>query len=471
MNKKRKRILIIATAFLVLIVAGIAGRRYIPFSKLWKVSSVPESEFIKPVDRVDVPNTLFCDFEVDPKTGNTDGLYKGNAHSGQFSAKAFGKNSYSIAIDRTPAQIGVSPLNAVAVSAWVYVFPTKSEINGSFVFSANNDLGVNICWKSVGVYGSHVPQGKWFKISGYFDLSDIQWKPNFKIQVYFWNNSATDILIDDYFIVFGKGQQRRGDSTYVDMTKPEGYQPAFNKPPYPFIYLEAFDIGNQNSIYLVQDGTKKEGKIGPTDNIFVGNYSGKKDGLEDVVIQRTNGTVECFHFSVEKGRFEKATMTANLVKLPPSCVVEKSGVDGYLVKQYNPSTKNYNQSYAGKTIGPDTLKPTDQLYMQLTDAQGRTHDFRYNRDWRYDLKEVKFTENTFQILYNIDFTGYEADHNPKYYEKLTILAGRFFKPNLTSFCVVAGNYKKVKGVVKKSEWANLPELPDKVQFFNYPVVK
>jgi hypothetical protein len=468
MNKKQKRFLLIGSLVILLIIAGIAGSRYIPFSKLWKVSSVPESEFIKQPDRVEVPNTLSYDFEVDPKSGNTSGLQQGNAHSGLFSAKAFGKNSYSIAIDRIAGQLGVNPLNAAAVSTWVYVFPTKNDVNGAFVFSVNNELGVNVCWKSVGVSGPAIPQGKWFKISGLFDLSDIKWKPEYKIQIYFWNNSSTDILVDDYFIVFGKGTERRGDSTWVDMTKGVAHQPVFNKPPYPVVYLEAVTVESQSSVYLFLKGSEKAGRIGPSDRLMAGHFSSINDGLDDLLIVRTNGLNECFHFSKDKGCFEKVPIATPPGKQADPCLIENPGKGLYVVKTYDPGKKGYVSLFSGKTIGADTLKPSDHLFLGITDARGKSHQFRYNRDWRYDFKEILFNDTTFQILANIDFTGYELDHNPKYYEALTIVTGKFFSPSSISFCVVAGNCRKAKGTTNCKEWANLPELPDKVQFFNYP---
>ncbi|MEI6900930.1 MAG: hypothetical protein WCL00_13720, partial [Bacteroidota bacterium] len=383
------------------------------------------------------------------------------------------KNSYSIAIDRTPAALGVEKLDAASLSSWVYIFPTKNEVNGAFVMSVNNKMGVNVFWKGIFVSGTELPMGKWFKISGLFDLSEIKWTPEDKIQVYFWNNSSCDILVDDYYIVFGAGKERRGDSAMVDMTKGQPFQPKFNTPPYPFIYLEATDIHNENSIFLVNDGKTKEGRIGTTDHVYAGKFSGAKDGLDDLLVTRANGSKECFHFSKGKGAFEKVQILGAIpleVEKTGVIMIEKSRVASYLVKQFEPASKQFKQLFAGKSIGRDTLKPSDQIFAGFNDAAGRSHTFRYNRDWRFDLKEIQFSDTTFRIISNVDFKGYEEDHNPKYYEKLMMVPGKFFSPGVTSFCVVAGNLKKWKGNAKTStEWANLQGLPDKVQFYNYPV--
>ena len=607
MNKKQKHFFLILSLVLLLIVVSLAGIRYLPFHKFLKVSSVPESEFKNPGNRIEVPNTLFCDFEVDPKTGNTNGLYQGIAHSGQFSTKAFGKNSYSIAIERAPGEISCSHINAVGLSAWVYVFPTDKEIIGSYVFSANNDLGINICWKSVGVTGQGIPQGKWFKISGHFDLSDIKWKPNYKIQVYFWNNSNTDMLVDDYYIVFGAAPKRKGDTTLTDMTSVQPFQPRFNYPPFPLINLEKEEINNRNSVYLINDGDDKTGDISPNDQLFAGNFTGNNDGRDDLLVIKSTGNCELYHFCDEKSRFSKIktiippdlltffsrgkviqgkftgavpeelliikdkelligsfdkikihcssntddqtpfktiirvkekdlpalntasgnrcfsadvdgdkqselliindngswdlfkyssstiplfksiasgkensipewnlkdfTCTINtgrfLSAIPNDLILttsrnKETKMNGFSLLKFTAGLKQFGAlfpekyHFPGKTIGLDTLKTGDQFFSGLFDNTGRNRIFRYNRDWRYDLKEIRFNDSTFQILSNIDFNGFEKDHNPKYYEELRIVKGCFLQPEISAFLVIAQNHKK------------LASLPNSIQFYSYP---
>jgi hypothetical protein len=271
MKRTQKRIAILTVSIILLIIAVMAGIRYLPLNMILRISSSPETEFVSST-RISqqAPNSLFFDFEVDPNTGNKDGLRQGIAHSGQFAAKAFGKNSYSISINRTAGEVGLDNLKAVGLSAWVYIFPTEKEIQGAYVFSVNNDLGVNICWKSVSVSGNDLPKEKWFKISGLFDLSDIKWKPEYKIQVYFWNNSSSDILVDDYFIVFGGPKERRGDSALVDMTREQPFVPRFNYAPFPFFYFEKQEINNLNSSFIINDRNSKDGYISPLARILSG---------------------------------------------------------------------------------------------------------------------------------------------------------------------------------------------------------
>ena len=71
-----------------------------------------------------------------------------------------------------------------------------------------------------------------------------------------------------------------------------------------------------------------------------------------------------------------------------------------------------------------------------------TEILRYNRDWRYDLKQIRFSDSTFRVLANIDFLGYENDHNPKYYEMLKIIPGNFTDAKKTSLMVIGRNKTK-----------------------------
>ncbi|MBN1200097.1 MAG: hypothetical protein JXA23_12140, partial [Bacteroidales bacterium] len=172
--KKRKRLFILLGAVLILLVLFTLGViKYIPWHKLMKIPTSSEVAFVDqdPMQNV-APNTLSFDFEVDSTQGVPNGIYKGIAHSGNYSAKAFGKNSFSISVVRDAGEIGLENLKGVAMSAWVYVLPTENEVNGSLVFAVNNSVGVNICWKGVHFNGPLIPIEKWTKVSAYFDLSD-----------------------------------------------------------------------------------------------------------------------------------------------------------------------------------------------------------------------------------------------------------------------------------------------------------
>ena len=293
-NRKKRLGLFGLFCFIILVCAAI-GMKYFPLNKILTRKAVPETEFINQQSiRSQAPNSLFFDFEVDSGTAERSGFYKGIAHSGQYSTKAFGKNSFSFSVERKAGDIGLSNLRAVALSAWIYIFPSQHEIQASLVFAVSNALGVNSCWKGVMIGGDKIPEGKWFKVSGFFDISDISIKPDDKINVYLWNNSSVDLLADDYYIVFGGPREKKGDSALVDMTRNTGFPPKFNYPPFPDIYFEKEEIGNRNSAFLVDDGREQKGNFSVTDKLFTGHFLGNAAGTDDLLAVRQDGRTELY---------------------------------------------------------------------------------------------------------------------------------------------------------------------------------
>lgn len=564
MIKRNKKLTIAALLLILSVVAVAVGLKYFPFTKVMKLPAAADKEFVNPErPKVLPPNTLSYDFELAPGKEIPGGFYKGIAHSGQYSVQAFGQNSFSTAIERTAKEIGPENLKAVALSAWIYVFPTKNEVQASLVFTASNDLGVNVYWQGVGVREPGVPRGKWFKVSGYFDLSAVAFKPGYKLQIYFWNNSRTDILVDDYYVVFGGAVDRRGDSARVDLTKPEGFRPRPNYPPFPVEFLEReqlpaglmpgdlkptdlavagdfFNTGNDGLIVSRPDGkinpfifcknsgsfrkvtitnpgviagsgkikkvvccksggnqpdkvvilTDKElllSALSPVENgckqndavqttltvlsrfqgaltdVLCGDFTG--DNRNRILAVREDGTWELLQPEPGAGKTitlksifqgsKQAVGLWNQNEYQPTLTSGKfvagaghdvilttvrSKSDGkfsYTLLRLNPSKAAWEPLYPatrdhlGITTGQDTLKPTDRFYT-VSDGS-KTRIFRYNRDWRYDLKEIRFNDTSFTIVADVDFRGYDKDRNPKYYEKLTLIPGCYAEPSVTRF--------------------------------------
>jgi hypothetical protein len=609
MQKKQKRIVIFSVILFVLVVAAVVIVQYVPISKILQVSGSKEPAFVnRQYTRPEVPNTLYCDFEVDPNSGNTGKLYKGIAHSGQYSTKTFGKNSFSFAVERKAGDIGIENLGAVAMSAWVYVFPGKDDPSGSLVFTASNDK-INVAWKGVPVGGSDVPRGKWFKVSGMFDISDVKFRPEYNLVFYFWNTSSADILVDDLYISFGGPKPRRGDSTLTDLTHGIPFSPRFNSPPYPFHLFEKEETGNGTSSFLVKNDKIKEGDISPYDRIFSGHFVSGNSGTEELLVIGRDGNAGLYSFCREKksfrkilpvipsdlqpffrsgdiltgsftspgilqlllsgpgglllGEFEKVkdrcsgdavkTVFKPLLKIPSDPFQTGKGqliaadLDGnriteilsvaengswkvfrfenpkgspallasgdsdplkqwnrqknpcritagrflrnrqqdlllsvsggkskpgpaWTLLRYDPASRTFipcygeKQNFLGKTIGPDTLKPGDEFLTGNFDRSGTATVFRYNRDWRYDLKEIRFGDTTFQVVANMDFSGYESDFNPKYYEVLRLVPAMLVTPGLTSLLVIGKNCKsRDPGSHECDEFIDLPDLPGTVQ--------
>lgn len=592
---KKKRYLIALGVLLPLsIIAVTLGLKYFPLNKVVSIPSSSEKEFLNSQKiHAQAPNSLCFDFEVDPGKPTPDGFYKGIAHSGLFSAKAFGQNSFGAAIERTAREIGVENLKEVSLSTWVYVFPTTKEVNATFVLAASNELGVNICWKGVGLSGTGIPCGKWFKISGKLDLSEVQFKPEYKLKIYFWNNSPTDILVDDYYMVFGSQPDRRGDTVFVDMTKETSFNPRLNFPPFPTVSLERVH------------GWKKMKEISPSDKIISGDFLNDQERLEEILVVHKGlkpfflsfcaSSTEIrkipFHTpssalpfftsgNIWKGKFlaaqgeqllmasENGMMLGKFTNSKGPCASEseiifnivwqsfdkklsgiymkdnqwvfpgdfnkdgisellllmdhgywkilqfdqakkdsweilaegdrnpvrewdrsvfeiglsvdhfladigqdvilsvvknkQTGKSDYSLRWYHSSGGKFESKYPekseyfGKTIGLDTLKPTDRFFTSASESgQGRMV-LRYNRDWRFDLKQLTFNDTAFQIQANVDFHGYDKDHNPKYYESLRIIPGKYTVQGNTTYFILGSNKEETT------------ELPDVMELYSFP---
>ncbi len=617
----KKSIVIILALLLSAFAFYYIGKKFFPFNKFFGARVIPANILLSGAySNSETANSLLCNFEIDPREKLPPGFYKGIAHSGHFSAKAFGKNSYSLAIEQTAGQIGIDKLKSIAMSAWIFIFPTDKEPDGIYVLSVTNAFGISKCWKGIYVKGSSAPHGKWFRISGLFDLSEIILQPGNKIHIYFWNRSHTDILVDDYYIIFGGQKERRGESTLTDLTKNPVFNPRFNFPPFPTFYAEKEEISNRNSADLAPDNSVKGGDIFPEDKIIAGNFLQTRYGTDAILVIPSSGKPELFSFcpastsfkkinvilpsevlsffksaKALKGRFTENTYDEVLLegdhefivgsftpltilcstmkaassefkviwKSDPAFMatglkskgarilagdlfgdrytelltinddgswkilkflsgkVQKGGwtvmasgrrknspfvnpgygqikitlgrflphcpQDLILTVTGNQTGKKLTSSllkfdfaqsafvppdqntFDGKLkiIGLDTLKPSDIFLFGDFRGNKEPQVLRYNRDWRFDLKELNFNDTTFSILGNVDFHGYDKDHNPKYYGVLKLVAGRIIDPARTSLLVIGRNCKNDDFATDHcKEYQNLPELPDFISVYS-----
>lgn len=552
MNKPTKKLLLILL-ILCVIASGILIflKRY-SLSGIFSRGTTPLKEHAMVAGMA--PNSFLYNFESDTVNFNKDDFRKGLAHSGQISAKAFGKNTFTSAINRTALETGTDNMKAVALSAWVYIFQDDDPVEASLVFTGFRG-STNICWFGIPLSGKDLPKDQWFKISGRFDLSQVPFDTASRFQVYFWNNSPTDILVDDIFVTFSGNAERKGDSTLVDMTRAP-YSAKFNYPPYPFVYFHKTDEGKGDLF------TENVAFLGKDDKVVAGNYAGTgttqllvsgkgdnagvysfcstkgkfirnpavipselmvsaemlnmKSGSKDLLFVRGregydlfecanakdlcspgnerlqfvkkwsgvfpgtdtswrfvpadldgdrndevlgaggDGSWKCFRFLAGKWIPVSSGTSGSLkgsFRISPGRFMQKYNSDLLLVVNENsydllrmdPSSKTliscFKGGEGGKTIGPDTLRVSDRFFAGDLMNNGTPRVFRYNRDWRYDLKEISFNDSTFRILSWIDFRGYEGDRNPKYYEKLDILPGNYLKPDQNDWFLILRNPK------------------------------
>jgi hypothetical protein len=148
-----------------------------------------------------------------------------------------------------------------------------------------------------------------------------------------------------------------------------------------------------------------------------------------------------FDSRIVSGNFIKADKNDNILLLyrerkSGKCFYKLFDIDGVSAK----STCLQQGSFDNKC---DTLYPENTYFAEDVDGNGISELISYNNSWRFDMKLIRFTENNYQIMGNIDFSGYEADHNPKYYENLMITAGHYTDSKTISFFTVGLNNKPI----------------------------
>jgi hypothetical protein len=76
---------------------------------------------------------------------------------------------------------------------------------------------------------------------------------------------------------------------------------------------------------------------------------------------------------------------------------------------------------------------------------------QFNRNLRFDLKVISFDFMTYNILYNINFRGFTAKQNPKYYEYTKIICGDFCGDSKSEIIIFQDNINRVDWLTQKTE--------------------
>ena len=285
--------------FSVLFIAFLAGAIYVYKKKFVKIPTLqPSTNNISSAETkknyLNNSQVVFVDFE---NYNKKEELYDKESFSGKYSYKVFGKNSFSVVITKPVAEVGKENLVRVGISAYVYIFSENFDnLKADLVFSIVDTKGSNVAWKNVALSNVFMKPQKWIKISGAYDI-DINTIPNDgMLKIYLWNDSKTKILVDDIMVVTGKDEPYRGDTTYCDITVDKGWARTFNYPPFPCSYLNAEEINNDHSEFLIKTKTGATGQLFPDTKIGTGNFynaANQKDKIIAVEGNKLNAYSYC----------------------------------------------------------------------------------------------------------------------------------------------------------------------------------
>lgn len=225
---------------------------------------------------------IFYDFEGQDNIENRDSE---NAYSGKYCGKVFGSNSFSPIITKRVSEIGKSRLERAGISAYIYVFPQNAaSLKASLVFSVNDIKDNNVVWKSVEIAGAYFKPGSWQKVSGAFDIDTTTIPEGCVIKAYLWNDSKTNILIDDIMVIVGKDTPFRGDTTWCDISGDNSWQQSPQRPPFPYTFLMPLPVGNNASPYLVKNGKRSDGLLMAARAVCAGNFYNPANNRDKLLV-------------------------------------------------------------------------------------------------------------------------------------------------------------------------------------------
>ena len=183
---------------------------------------------------------------------------------------------------------------------------------------------------------------------------------------------------------------------------------------------------------------ENNGKI----NTFVLSESSYKLLNTQVLINTEYGNVKCI-----KGNFLSDSPQLVIIYL-------QSGKDIYKVFDYSKELNSWNISklHSNKMIQAyDKLEFNDTYFVCKSDLNSYEKLLQFGKSPKFLLKLVELNEMSYEIVNNIDFTGFQDSQNPKYYEVSKIITGDFFGDSKTEVLIFQDNLNKVNWLTQKVE--------------------
>ncbi len=230
--------------------------------------------------------TFYFDLENDTTLEKAGSLSKDYSHSGQYSSMIKGRDDYSSTVSKKVGDVMNDTIKSVWVSAWLYPLSDNSECTLAMEIRNNEDELVY--WKGKSTASMNLKAKTWQKLNAALNLSPEEYRkisPDDLMYVYVVNNDRNKVYVDDFTISIGDIPEPRGEQTYVDMNTAGGDY-TFNRyhPPYKTSNLVYSDIHNNNSTFLINKDSEKFGRITPAQEIFTGNFSGRSNGRDELLV-------------------------------------------------------------------------------------------------------------------------------------------------------------------------------------------
>ena len=404
---------------------------------------------------------LFFDFETDAGMQGADNVKETTAHSGKKACDLSGGKEYGPSINKKMSEFGSPLLKKISLSVWIY--PLTDNPNTVLVASVVNSKNETVFWEGKSSKDLDFQKNKWTKINASCNLPVEKITSQDILGVSVWNKGKTDVIIDDLEIVYGDAPERRGSPSTIDATSI--YEKRFvsekNKPPYKTIYFEKQEIKNGNGIEQFEPG----------DKFLVGNFADDKNKLDEILcIGKNRQALFSYDSSLKqfKKLWENTTATNPLWKHTNDFLVNITTTRAAVLFaskiciRFN-GTKWIQEPAQKLAISVQEYTQGNESIYPGCFTSDKQQLLKLNRSWRFDLK----LEENNVIIGNVDFKGYPDDHNPKYYEFVTLVSGHFLNSKRNSILVIMANCADSNfDGVKCNTLENLNYLPNCTQLYS-----
>lgn len=440
------------------------------------------------------PN-CFYDFETPDSALLSQQHYikQGIAHSGNSSFDLSNSEEYGPMITKQFGDVSAELVKRVNMSVWVY--PLTDNASVELAVSLFGPENKSYFWQGKVVEHEFLPKEKWTKINASTALPADGSTLDDAIQAIVRNKGKTKVYFDDLEVVYDDLGEPKGNSSTVDPTAV--YEKRFsaerNKPPFPTVFLQKQQINNGDGTFITpQKTTFGTADFTPADNFLTGDFVADKDGLDEIICLKPFSR-GLFSYSPETHTFQLLWENANKADS-----IWNSGNDFYSgdfnndkktdVLVVDKKTKDWNIIHfdgkkwivtaKGNDPKPEWIAKKENISSNLFQSSDvilhgnfiaeKPSVLRFNTGWRFELQWLAAESDSYTILGNIDFKGYAADHNPKYYEFVKILSGNFISRQKASLLVIMRNCAdgNFNGTACK-QYEELGYLPNSTQVYQF----
>jgi hypothetical protein len=132
----------------------------------------------------------------------------------------------------------------------------------------------------------------------------------------------------------------------------------------------------------------------------------------------------------------------------------ENDINKYVFLNYDSLNKTWklSENYKNNSVQSyDKLDFASDYFVIDYNQTGKKELVQFNKNIRFDLKVIEFDIMTYNILYNVEFKGFPAKQNPKYYEVSKIICGDFTGDNCSEIIIFQDNVSRVDWLTQKTE--------------------